>query len=79
MSVAEYNEFTYTNNIARLLGAKAQPFAISGHIPFVDETMTVFFRSQVRLIESLWYEWRVDYSFNRVGLHTHLTSLLMSK
>ena len=26
MSVAEYNEFTYTNNIARLLGAKAHPF-----------------------------------------------------
>jgi len=48
MSVAEYNEFTYTNNIARLLGAKARPFSISGHIPFIDETLTVFFRSQVR-------------------------------
>lgn len=48
MSVAEYNEFTYTNNIARLLGAKAHPFSISGHIPFIDETLTVFFRSQVR-------------------------------
>ena len=46
----EEDEIDLPTAIGRLLAAKSQPFSISGRIPVNPADLTLFFRSQVRLL-----------------------------